>query len=70
MTNSKLFQYAIIWHPLEKHAKEDGLKSKVLVDLKTILAKDEKSAAMEAAMSIPSDYRATLDQVEVVIRPF
>lgn len=70
MSKSKLFQYAILWHPTEKQAKEDGLKSKVLVDLKTILALDQNVAAMQAATEIPNDKRTELDQIEIAIRPF
>lgn len=68
--NNKLFQYAILWHPLEKQVREDGLKSKVIFDVKTILAKDILAAQMEAAMNIPADYKSQLDQVEIVVRPF
>lgn len=67
---SKLFQFAILWHPTEKQVKDEGLKSKVIVDLKTILANDQNSASMSAAMEIPSDYKSQLDQVEIAIRPF
>lgn len=28
MATSKLFQYAILWHPTDKQVKDDGLKSK------------------------------------------
>lgn len=70
MATSKLFQYAILWHPTEKQVKEDGAKSKVLVDLKTILAADTNSAAMAAAMEIPADKKSELDQIEIALRPF
>ncbi len=70
MKNSKLFQYAILWHPTEKQVKDEGGKSKVLVELETILAKDQESAAMAAAMEIPSDNKSELDQIEIVLRPF
>ena len=70
MKKSTLFQYAIIWHPTEKQSKDDGLKSKVLVDPKTILAESQPSALMAAAMEIPSDKKDQLDQIEILIRPF
>lgn len=70
MTNSKLFQYAILWHPTEKQVKDEGLKSKVLVEPKTILALDQNGASMAAAMEIPNDKKAELDQIEIVLRPF
>lgn len=66
----KLFQYAILFHPTEKEAKDEGLKSKVIQEPKTILSQDQNSAAMAAAMEIPAEYREKLDQIEVVMRPF
>lgn len=69
MTKTKLFQYAVIWHPTEKEVK-DGLKPSIIVNLKTILAVDQNAASMIAAMSIPDIYRDALDQVEIAIRPF
>lgn len=70
MTNPKLFQYAILWHPTEKQIKDEGKKSIVLIPLNTILSADQNGAAMAAAMEIPTDKRAELDQIEIVIRPF
>lgn len=65
----KLFQYAIIWHPNAKQVK-DGEKSKLLVEITSVLAKDERSLLMQASMQIPKDYQEQLDQVEIAIRPF
>jgi hypothetical protein len=72
MTNTKpqLFQYAIIWDPTEKQIKEEGLKSKVLVDLKTVLATDANTASIMAGMDIPADYRDQVDQIRIALRPF
>ena len=70
MSKSKLFQYAIIWHPTEKQVKDDGAKSKLVKALDTILATDDKSVLMTAAMNIPAEYKEQLDQVEIVVRPF
>ncbi len=65
-----LFQFSIIWHPTKKQVEDDGAKSKVIVEIKTILASDEKSAAMAAAMEIPAEYKEQLNQVEIAMRPF
>ena len=70
MTTAKLFQYAILWHPTEKQVKDEGLKSKVLTELTTILAQDQSTASMSAAMKVPVDKQNELDQIEIVIRPF
>jgi hypothetical protein len=70
MSKQKMFQYAVLWHPTEKQEKEEGLKSKVVVEPKTILANDQASANMSAAMNIPSEYKEQLDQIEIALRPF
>jgi hypothetical protein len=70
MNKLRLFQYAVLWHPTEKEAKEEGLKTKVLVEPKTILSSDDKSAAMMAAMEIPQQYKESLEQIDIIIRPF
>lgn len=70
MLKSKLFQYAIIWHPTEKQIKEEGLKSKILVELTTVLSSDQQTASMLAATKIPTDMQNELDQIEIAIRPF
>ena len=70
MATAKLFQYAILWHPTEKQVKEEGLKSKILTELTTILAQDQSTASMSAVMQVPKDLQNELNQIEVVIRPF
>lgn len=66
----KLYQYAVLYHPTEKQKKDEGLSSKVLVALTTILAQDDKGAAIQAARAIPEQYVDKLDQVEIAVRPF
>jgi hypothetical protein len=70
MSKSTLFQYAIIWHPTEKQIKEEGLKSKLLKELTTVLSADTASVTMMAAMDIPAEYRDQLDQIVIATRPF
>ncbi|MCC6818568.1 MAG: hypothetical protein IT245_06745 [Bacteroidia bacterium] len=70
MSKSTLFQYAIIWHPTDKQIKDEGLKSIVLVEPKTILASDVNAANMAAAMDIPADKKGELDQIQIAMRPF
>lgn len=65
----KLFQYAILWHPTEQQRK-DGQSDRVLVDVKSILQKDQNTALMAVAREIPEEYVEQLDQVEIAIRPF
>ena len=64
-----LYQFAAVLHPTDKEA-EAGKKSKLIVDVQTVVANDEKGAILMAAKSIPDSYAEKLDQVEVVVRPF
>ncbi len=66
---SKLFQYAIIWHPNEAEAK-DGKKSKLISSPAYILATDQNAAQIAAAMNIPAEYKDNLEQIDIAIRPF
>ena len=66
----KLFQYAIIWHPTEKQIKDDGAKSKVILEPKMGLFKDAASCGIAAAMEIPAAHKNELDQIEIAVRPF
>jgi hypothetical protein len=70
MSNPQLFQFAIIWHPTEKDKKENGTKSKLLIEPTTILADSPASANMSAAMQIPQEYKDQLDQIVIALRPF
>jgi hypothetical protein len=69
MSKSRLFQYAVIWHPTEKE-KSDGKKAKIITDMTTVLAVDQQSVMMSAAVTIPEEYKDQLDQVEIAVRPF
>lgn len=67
---SRLFEYAVLWHPTEKQVKEEGMKSKMIITPTTIMAADQQAATMAASMSIPVEYKDQLDQVEIAMRPF
>ncbi len=66
---SKLFTYALIWHPTDEEAK-NGKKSVIIKDPTHFLAKDEKTASLQVAMEIPAEYKDKLDQVEIVLSSF
>lgn len=69
----KIFEYAVIHHPIAtKDQTERGEKPKsvLVVDVKRVLANNEKEAAMLAARDIPDDYTDKLDRVEIALRPF
>ena len=65
----KLFQYAIFWQPNSEQLK-NGEKAKLLVDIKSVLAADEKSAMIMASRDIPEMYLDQLDQIQIAVRPF
>lgn len=65
----QLFFGAAVWHPNEKEEKE-GMKSKVIIDLKVFLAKDEGIAKTMLAREIPTDYSDNLDQIDICVAGF
>lgn len=70
---AKIFEYAVIYHPVAtKDQTERGEKPKdeLLVDVTRVLANNDKEAAMLAARSIPEAYTDKLDRVEIALRPF
>lgn len=70
MDTPQLYQYAVLWHPTEKDAEDNGTKSKVIVEPATVLAADASAATMLAARAIPEQYADQLDQVQIAVRPF
>lgn len=66
----KLFQYAAIYIPDTDNEAEKDEKPAIVIEPTTVLAKDEKTAAMLAAREIPSEYVDKIDRVEVAVRSF
>ena len=67
---SKIYEYAVLFHPRKKKDDEKQALSTLIVDVTRVVASDEKAVAMLAARSIPEEYVEKLDQVEIAIRPF
>ncbi len=65
----KLYEYAILWHPTTAEA-EQGMRSILIIEPTYVLAVDKRAAMVSASMDIPSVYKDTLDQVEILVRPF
>ncbi len=65
----KLYQFAAIWNPNEEQ-KKNGERSKLIIEPKTIIAPDDKSAALIAGRDIPEAFLNQLEQVDLAIRPF
>lgn len=69
----KLFQYAILHHPLptkEQTERGETPRSIVVKDITNTVARDEKEVLMIAAREIPEQYLDKLDRVEIALRPF
>jgi hypothetical protein len=64
-----VFEIVAVFNPTEKE-EEDGKTSEIVVEPRTVLAKDERTAGVIAARAIPADYESRLDQVAVLVRPF
>ena len=69
LVKQKFYQTAVLWHPTKKQY-EAGQRSKMVVEMKTILGADEKAVGMQAIKSIPKEFDEQLEQVEIVVRPF
>lgn len=66
----KLYQYAVI---KDERTDDNGKvveKAKVVVDVTTILAKDNEQATLLAARAIPDEHMDDLERLQVVVRPF
>lgn len=69
----KLFEYAAIYTPLatkDQNDRGEKPKAELIVDVKRVLANNEKEAMMLAARDIPESYTDKLDRVEIALRPF
>lgn len=66
----RIFEFAAIYLPHERDDGKTPEKARIIVQPTTILAKDEKQAAMLAARALPEDFVDKLDEVEIAVRPF
>jgi hypothetical protein len=69
----QIFEYAVLYHPKPRKVGDESVTdpSVILVDVKRVVAHDEKAVAIMAAREIPEDYlNGKLEQVEIAIRPF
>lgn len=68
----KLFQFAVLFHEEWKVGEDMKTKveTKMIVEPKTILATDEKSATLKIAKELPEEYMDRLENIEILLRPF
>jgi hypothetical protein len=60
------FQIMTLLHPKEKSEDE----TKILGEIETILAADDKQAGVMAARKIPDSEIKNLSRIEILVRPF
>lgn len=65
----RIFQYAIYFVPGPSSENKEE-KPKILKEITSILAKDEKSATILASRDIPQEFLSRLDEVSIAVRPF
>ena len=71
----KVYQYMVVLHEYESDtANPKGgpvyKDSKVIIDLKTVMAKSEKELVFKITREIPEEFAGEPDNVEIIIRPF
>lgn len=67
----KVYQYMVVLHENEMvDGKEVYKDSKVIIDLKTVMAKNEKELVFKVTREIPDEYAQDPDNVEIIIRNF
>lgn len=69
MSDQQVFEYVVLLHPTEKE-KKDGVKTKMIVDVKRLVAADAGTATLLAARAIPTEFEESIERVQVVVRPF
>lgn len=68
----KLFQFAVIRHEETYVANGNQLQinTTMLIEPKTVIAADERTALLMVAKEIPDSVQGKLNEVEILIRPF
>lgn len=65
------FQYMVLLHEFEeKEGKKEYKDTIVIIDLKTVMAKNEKELVFKITREIPDEFAGEPDNVEIIIRPF
>jgi hypothetical protein len=64
-----LYEVALIEMPTEKEM-ENGVMEKIILAPTSVIAKDERSAAVIAVMNNKDKITGNMDRVQVLCRPF
>lgn len=68
----KLFQYVVLLHEYETTEKE-GKKykdSKIIIEPKNILAKDDKEVIFKVTREIPEEFAKNPEDVQILVKNF
>lgn len=65
----KAYQFLLILNPTDEERKS-GKEAEIIKDVTTILAPDDKAAAMLAGRAIPNEHLDKIARIEVALRPF
>lgn len=67
----QLFQYSVLLHEYEQKENSKVYKdSKIIVESKFILAKNEKDVLFKVTREVPEQYAENPDDVQILIRNF
>jgi hypothetical protein len=67
----QLFQYSVLLHEYEQKENNRVYKdSKIIVEPKFILAKNEKDVLFKVTREVPEEYAENPDDVQILIRNF
>jgi hypothetical protein len=72
MAKSRLFTYAVLYHPKvvkDTAGNEIQEKSSILAGPTSIVATTDAEVQIIASRSIPDNYLDKLEQIEIVVRP-
>lgn len=70
MAKGKIFEFAILRHPMPDNPNDKPLPSVLVQEPKYILAQDQQQATILAAREIPEESLDKLEEVEIAVRPF
>jgi hypothetical protein len=69
-TKLSLFEFAVLYHPADATDDATERRTELIVEPKSVMAKDLDHATLLAARAIPDSYVEVLDRCEVLVRPF
>jgi len=68
--NGSIFLVAAVINPTSKEFEETGKLSEMVLQPETIVAKDEKDAAIKVILDCEKLKNVDRDKLEVLVRPF